>query len=115
MNIYIRIILLFLLSIGIGNVNAQDAFTNYKTVMNTIFANADHSKVTTGLLSDYGLQLVPPNYYDGTLKDSNDVDVPTFQKLYAGMDYSRFNTFCKLPSLIADGALIDTKTMVLTE
>jgi hypothetical protein len=106
MKIYIRIILLFLLSIGIGNVNAQDAFTNYKTAMNTIFANVDHSQVTTGLLSDYGLQLIPPNYYDGTLIDSNDVDVPTFQKLYAGMDYSRFNSIFTLPSLTAVEATI---------
>ena len=108
----IIVIMLFLFTIGIVNSNAQDIFTNYKTAMNTIFAKVDHSKVTTGLLSDYGLQLVPPNYYDGTLKDSNDVNVPTFQKLYAGMDYSRFNTFCTLPSLTTDGALVDTKTMV---
>jgi hypothetical protein len=65
--------------------------------VNYIFANVDHSKVTTGLLSDYGLQVILPEYYDGALRDSNEVDINAFRTLYADMDYSRFNANCTLP------------------
>ncbi len=34
---------------------------DYMNRVNYIFANVDHSKVTTGLLSDYGLQVIPVN------------------------------------------------------
>ncbi len=71
---------------------------DYMNRVNYIFANADHSKVTTGLLSDYGLQVIPPEYYNGALQDSNEVDINAFRTLYADMDYSRFNSNCTLPS-----------------
>ncbi len=78
--------------------NAQDTPDDYMNRINYIFANVDHSKVTTGLLSDYGLQIMPPEYYDGALQDSNEVDINAFRTLYADMDYSRFNNNCTLPS-----------------
>jgi hypothetical protein len=76
---------------------AQDTPDDYMNRVNFIFANVDHSKVTTGLLSDYGLQVILPEYYDGTLCDSNEVDMNAFRTLYADMDYSRFNANCTLP------------------
>lgn len=76
----------------------QDTPDDYMNRINYIFANVDHSKVTTGLLSDYGLQIIPPEYYDGALQDSNEVDINAFRTLYADMDYSRFNANCTLPS-----------------
>lgn len=42
--------------------NAQETPDDYLNRVNYIFANVDHSKVTTGLLSDYGLQVIPPEY-----------------------------------------------------
>lgn len=77
---------------------AQDTPDEYQERINYIFANVDPSKVTTGLLSDYGLQIIPPEYYDGVLRDSNEIDINAFRTLYAGMDNSRFNSTCQLPS-----------------
>ena len=107
---YIKSLLLFLLLSGITSIKAQDAFTNYKTAMSTIFAKIDRRSVSTGFLIDYGLQLIPPSYYDGTLKDSNEVDMPVFQKLYAGIDYARFNANSALPSLSSVIATLATNT-----
>ena len=37
---------------------AQDT-SSFKDRVNYIFANVDNSKVSTGLLSEYGLQIIP--------------------------------------------------------
>lgn len=84
-------------SVLYGSAYSQDTPDAYKDRINYIFANVDHSKVTTGLLSDYGLQIIPPEYYYGTLLDSNEVDIDVFRTLYADMDNSRFNSNCALP------------------
>jgi hypothetical protein len=38
---------------------AQDYPYAYRDRINYIFANVDHSRIPTGLFSDYGLQLIP--------------------------------------------------------
>lgn len=90
------LLLIFLLAIPVI-INAQDTLTNFINRVNYIFANVDHSKVTTGLLSDYGLQTILPSYYDGAVRDSNEVDINAWRALYSGMDNSRFNDNCTLP------------------
>jgi hypothetical protein len=59
--------------------------------MNYIFEQADKSRITTGLLSDYGLQMVEPGYFNGIPADSNYVDMDTWKMLYAGMYTSKIN------------------------
>ena len=46
------------LAIIAGNAMAQDANLEYTNAMNNIFAKVDKSKITTGLLADYGVQIV---------------------------------------------------------
>ena len=96
MKVKLQLLIYFIL-ISFKVLNAQDTPDNYKDRINYIFANVDHSKVTTGL-SDYGLQVIPPEYYDGILRDSKEVDINVFRILYAYMDYSRFNGNCALSS-----------------
>lgn len=91
-------ILVFILFVVSAVANAQDTLSNYSNRVNYIFANVDHNKVTTGLLSDYGLQIILPDYYNGALRDSNEVDINAFRTLYGDMDNSRFNNNCTLPS-----------------
>lgn len=97
MNKNIKLLLIIIL-ITFGKLSAQDSLDNYMNRINYIFANVDHNKVTTGLLSDFGIQIIPPEYYDGALRDSNEVDIQAWRALYAGMDFSRFNTICTLPT-----------------
>jgi len=71
-----------------GSLLAQDPYTNR---MNHIFQYVDKSRITTGLLSDYGLQMVEPVYFDGVPADSNYVEMSTWKMLYAGMFTSKIN------------------------
>ena len=68
--------------------SAEQEFTDR---MNHIFQHVDKSRITTGLLSDYGLQLVEPEYFDGVPADSNYVNMSTWKMLYAGMFTSKIN------------------------
>ncbi|MDR2967993.1 MAG: putative lipase [Tannerellaceae bacterium] len=66
--------------------------TEYTDQMNGIFQNVDKSRISTGLLYDYGLQLIDPIYYDGTLlTDSNYVDMDVWKTLYWGVYSSKVN------------------------
>ena len=51
--------------------------TDFAGRMNFIFQHVDRSRVTTGLLSDFGLQLVIPYYFSGVPHDSNFVNMET--------------------------------------
>ena len=64
------------------------AFTNR---MNHIFQYVDKNRITTGLLSDYGMQMVEPLRFNGVPADSNYVDMDTWNMLYSGMFTSKIN------------------------
>ena len=53
------------LTIVVGNTMAQDANQAYTEAMNAIFQQIDKSKITTGLLADYGLQIVDIEDFNG--------------------------------------------------
>ena len=86
----------FLLAVGLmitGNLLAQNPGQDFTNRMNHIFQHVDKSKITTGLLSDYGLQLVEPKYFNGIPADSNYVSMDTWRLLYSGMFTSKINNF----------------------
>ena len=60
------------------NLTAQNSGQEFIDRMNHIFQYVDKNKVTTGLLSDYGLQMVEPAYFNG---------VPADPERYAGIDW----------------------------
>ncbi|MDR2886827.1 MAG: hypothetical protein LBV26_02320, partial [Bacteroidales bacterium] len=64
---------------------------NFIVRMNHIFQPVDKSRVATGLLADYGLQMADPEYFNGVPADSNFVDMDTWRMLYSGMFTSRIN------------------------
>jgi len=92
----ITLISLFL-TIVVGNTMAQDANQAYTDTMNAIFQQIDKSKITTGLLVDYGLQIVAPEYFNGIPADSNYVDMDTWKMLYGGIYTSKINNNANLP------------------
>jgi len=77
-----------IISVHLTAQNPGQEFTNR---MNHIFQYVDKSKVATGLLSDYGLQIVEPTYFNGTPADSNYVNMDTWRMLYSGMFTSKIN------------------------
>jgi hypothetical protein len=68
----------------------------YTNRINYIFQYVDTSKITTGLLIDYGLQMIAPEYFDGVPADSNYVDMDTWKMLYLGIYSSKINNNANL-------------------
>ena len=86
----VTLIFLFLAMIA-GNTMAQDSNQDYTNAMNNIFQQVDKSKVTTGLLADYGLQIVNIEAFNGVPADSNYVSMDTWKKLYGGVYSLKIN------------------------
>jgi hypothetical protein len=66
-----KLLILFACLVRAGSLGAQDPAQAYRERMNYIFQYVDKSKIATGLLSDYGQQMVEPAYFDGVPADSN--------------------------------------------
>lgn len=64
---------------------------NVSVPINQVFERLNKERVTTGLLSDYGVQLIDIAYYNGTLGDSNFVDMDSHKQLYVGLYTSKVN------------------------
>jgi len=86
-----KILLLVSGLIIVGNLLSQNPGQEYTDRMNYIFQHVNKSRVTTGLLSDYGLYMVEPDVFDGIPADSNYVDMDTWKILYSGMYSSKIN------------------------
>lgn len=59
--------------------------------MNYVFEKVNRGNVATGLLSNYGVQPIPLEYYDGIPADSNFVDIRIYTMLYVGVYGAKFN------------------------
>ena len=59
--------------------------------MNYVFTHVNRSNISTGLLSNYGVQPIPFEYYNGIPADSNFVDINSYTLLYAGIYSSKLN------------------------
>ena len=70
---------------------AQNPGQDFTNRMNHIFQYVDKNKIASGLLSDYGLQLIEPEYFNGVPADSNYVDMDTWPMLYLGMISLKIN------------------------
>ncbi len=81
-----------------GYLSAQNPGQEFTDRMNYIFQPTDKSRVTTGLLSDYGLQMVEPGYFNGVPADSNYVNMDTWKMLYSGIYTSKINSNISLTS-----------------
>ena len=73
------------------NLFSQNPGQEYTDWINYIFQYVDKSKITTGLLSDYGLQMVEPDVFNGVPADSNYVNMDTWKMLYSGIYTSKIN------------------------
>ena len=77
------------------HLSAQNPGQEFTDRMNHIFQHVDKSKIASGLLSDFGLQIVEPEYFDGIPADSNFVSMDTWKMLYSSMFTSKINNNLK--------------------
>ncbi|MEQ8241466.1 MAG: hypothetical protein RIA69_19795 [Cyclobacteriaceae bacterium] len=61
---------------------AYSQLNNYYTRMNHVFGNIQKSKVTTGLLKEFGVRWNEVEAYNGTISSINWVDETQWQSLY---------------------------------
>jgi hypothetical protein len=82
----------------------------YENRITSIFQNVDKSRVSTGLLYDYGVHLIDPVYYNGTLlSDSNYVDIDIWNCLYWTMYSTKVNNNISLQTPDQISAKIDSE------
>lgn len=92
-----KLIILLLVLLFVRNLSGQ-TITDFNTQTTSVFQNINKSRVTTGLLYDYGVHLIDPIYYNGTLlTDSNYVDMDIWHSLYWTMYSTKVNTNTSLP------------------
>jgi hypothetical protein len=73
------------------NLSAQNSAQGLIDQLNYVFQNLDKSRISTGFLSDYGIQVIDPVYFNGIPADSNYVDMETWKILYSVMFSSKIN------------------------
>lgn len=83
--------MLFVGLLIVCNLLSQNPGQEYTDRMNYIFQHVNKSRITTGLLSDYGLYMVEPDVFNGVPADSNYVDMDTWKILYSGIYTSKMN------------------------
>ena len=76
----ISMLILFIFSCGLF-VHAQDTSTTQK-LLQYIFQSVDKNQVPTGFLEEYGCPILPMATFNGTLTDSNRIDMNLWRTLY---------------------------------
>ncbi|RIH65996.1 hypothetical protein D1164_06945 [Mariniphaga sediminis] len=88
------------------NVLAQS--TDFRSQMNTIFEDVDLSQVPSGILFDYGLNLVDDSLYNGTVTNDNILSPQVWKSLYTDLWSSQITTTGSMPNVEDINAAIDT-------
>lgn len=68
-----------------------DDYNGFRAKMSSVFQYVNKEKVPTGILVDYGLQLVNPDTYNGVPTETNSVNFSIWKQLYFGMYDSQIN------------------------
>ncbi|HDR52804.1 MAG TPA: hypothetical protein ENN90_14495 [Mariniphaga anaerophila] len=96
----------FIFCLFLQNVLAQN--TDFRNQMNTIFEYVDLSQVPSGILFDYGLNLVDDSLYNGTVTNDNILSPQVWKSLYTDLWSSQVTTTGSMPDVEDINAAIDT-------
>jgi hypothetical protein len=82
----------------------QAVESELKSDLNYLFQYLDKSKITSGLLSNYALELTELAPYTGVLSDTNQVSMPVLLNLYRSIYSAKINNLITLatPETVAD-------------
>lgn len=78
--------------------------------MTYVFAQLNLNNVPTGILSNYGVQPIDLEYYNGVPADSNYVNLECYKQLYAGLYSAKVNNTASLISPVDYAQQIDNFT-----
>ncbi len=98
-----KILLIIAILVNI-TANAQTPAEQIANRMNYVFEKLNKNEISTGLLSNYGIQPIDLDYYDGTPSDSNYVNFKNFMLIYAGIYSAKINNniTLKTPDLVTE-------------
>ena len=84
--------------------NTGDPAQDFTCKMNRIFQYVDRNTVTSGLLKDYGLELIDVSAYNGVPADTNYATMDAWRMLYSSIFSSRFgnNATLTAPDIVFD-------------
>ncbi len=99
------IFIAFIFCLFFQNILAQS--TDFRNQMNTIFENVDLSQVPSGILFDYGLNLVDDSLYNGTLTTDNILSPQVWKSLYTDLWSSQVTTISAMSDVEDVNAAID--------
>jgi hypothetical protein len=74
----------------------NDPKAEFKNKLDVLFQQMDKSKITSGLLSDYAVELAEIAPFNGLLSDTNYVDASTWVKLYCSIYDAKINNLISL-------------------
>jgi hypothetical protein len=99
-----QLLLLILMLAISATVWSQDPKAEFKNKLNVLFQNMDKSKITSGLLADYSVELAEIAPFNGILSDTNYVDASTWLNLYGSIYDAKINDRIRLetPETVAD-------------
>jgi hypothetical protein len=69
----------------------SDPKVNFKNQLTALFQSLDKSKITSGLLADYAVELAEIAPFNGVPSDTNYVDASTWLKLYCSIYDAKIN------------------------
>lgn len=105
----------FIFCLLFQNILAQS--TDFRNQMNTIFEHVDLSQVPSGILFDYGLNLVDDSLYSGTLTTDNILSPQVWKSLYTDLWSSQVTSISSLADVedvndAIDNYAADTTTLI---
>jgi hypothetical protein len=87
----IQLLLSILMIIPAIAFSQADPKANFKNQLATLFLPLDKSKITSGLLADYAVELAEIAPFNGVPSDTNYVDASTWLKLYCSIYDAQIN------------------------
>jgi hypothetical protein len=74
-----------------------------------IFGSLDQTPISSGILTDFGFDLVDPTLYDGVIRTNNEMTIDSWRALYAEFLSATINPSSNLKSLKVINDTLDTK------
>ncbi len=95
-----KLLILSLSILLVINSNAQIATTNYRSKIENIFQHIDKSQISTGLLSEYGLDFIKLDGFSGnTLTANNYTSLADWRLIYGSIYTMQVQQNAALPTL----------------
>jgi len=89
-------------------VTTATAFTQAKARMDYIFGGLNQAEITSGILTDYGMEFADPTLYDGVIRPNNEMTIDSWRAVYGTLLSSVINPSSNLVTLKSINQSLET-------